>query len=205
MKVTLKPVDKLKEIFGLDSWEVDVSTYEDILSSCINLFPSFSEFINNISSIDFIQLIDGDSIIDKFKLKFPVKSSEIYLVPTVKGGIKVDELNNLVVFYGGDLTATNQEINVTSFQSRVQDSFLFGKATTAFDTIYRKQQGNENTNRGSSDPSTGFGALSLSSAAGTPVPLVFGMHRVPGTIINSYIKHILRLNSDVVRVTDYVL
>ena len=103
-------------------------------------------------------------------------------------------------FYGATTALSNQELAFTGLNKRILESSLFGQAKTAFDTAQRKAI----TGEGAGDPSTGFGALSLTSISGQYVPIHFGYVRTSGAIINQYIKHVQRGAVDDVQVSKYV-
>lgn len=203
MRVTVQFIKALQKKLGINSFEIDVSSYRDIVSACQTLIPSTLQFVNKSSCIS---LVCNGKTISPSELDFKVSDSKVYIVPSISGGslTSFDSLGNLNIFYGASKAYSNEEVGLSGINRRIIDSSLFGQAQTAFDVAQRRTLRQDGTLEGSEDPTTGFGSLNITSAYGQPIPLNFGLVRVGGSVINSYIKHIQRGTVDSVRVTDYV-
>jgi predicted phage tail protein len=186
--------------------EINVDSYRDIVSACLNLLPSFRNMYSNLNLDKQLTIIDNNKIIRTTELDFPPKSSEVYIVPTVSGGINsaFDSLGNLSVFYGEGMSFSNQILDYNMLSRRILDSSLFGKAQTAFDISQRKNNRDSGELDNIEDPTTGFGSLGTMAAKGQSIPIHFGLVRTSGVLINQYLKHIQRGGVDTVKVSDYL-
>lgn len=206
MKITVLFSRILQKIVNLESIEIDVSSYRDVLSACVNLLPQFRQHFIDKRLYSQITLVDGDRYVRDFELDFKPRTPGIHLIPTISGGISTafDSLGNLSVFYGASLPVSNQEMPLKGIDRRIRDSVLYGKASIAFDIAQRRTNRENGTLDNSEDPTRGFGALASMNAIGASIPLHFGMVRTSGAIISQYIKHIQRGGIDTVRVADYI-
>jgi hypothetical protein len=206
MKVTVHFSRLLSKKINTESIYIDVSSYRDIVSACLNLLPSFKELYKSLKLDKQLTIVDGGKLIEQYQLDFKPKNVDIYLVPTVSGGIAsaFDSLGNLSVFYGEGSTFSNQILDYSIMSRRIRDSSLFGKADTAFDISQRKANRDSGSLDNVNDPTTGFGSLGTMVAKGQSLPMHFGMVRTSGALINQYIKHIQRGGVDTVKVSDYV-
>jgi len=206
MKVTVHFSKMLSFITINEPIEITVDSYRDIISACLNLFPKFRESYFKLKLDKQLIILDGTKIISIYELDFSPKSSNIYIVPTVSGGINstFDSLGNLSVFYGEGLSYSNQVLDYSMLSRRILDSSLFGKADTAFDISQRKNNRETGELDNIEDPTTGFGSLGTMSAKGQSIPIHFGLVRTSGVLINQYIKHIQRGGIDTVKVSDYL-
>lgn len=203
MKVTVQFTKSLIKKLQLDCLTVEAESYRDIIEACKVLVPGLKNLLN---SRILLSLVCEDKAITCSELDFKISSSQVFIVPAVCGGATTsfDSLGNLNIFYGASKAFSSEEMLITGFNRRVIDSSLFGQAQTAFDISQRKTLREDGVLEGSEDPTTGFGSLNITSAYGQPIPLHFGLVRVSGAVINSYVKHIQRGSTDSVRVSDYV-
>ena len=203
MRVTVLFSKVLANKIGLSTIDIDISTYRDVLEACQNLIPSIKKVIRKRT---IISLVCGERVIQPYELDFKISATEVMLVPTVAGGISssFDSLGNLNIFYGTNKAYSNEQQALSGINRRIVDSSLFGQSQTAFDIIQRRNNRADGTLEGNGDPSTGFGALNISSIYGQSIPLHFGLVRTSGSVINSYIKHVQRGEADTVKVSDYV-
>lgn len=206
MKITVKFCKLLSHKININSIELDVNSYRDIISACLNLLPAFSEAYYALKLNKQLTIVDGSRIVSSNELDFKPKSETIHLVPTVSGGISsvFDSLGNLSVFYGQGLTYSNELLDYSIMARRIRDSSLFGKAETAFDIAQRKTNRETGELDNTEDPTTGFGSLGTMVAKGQSVPIHFGLVRTSGVLINQYIKHIQRGGVDTIKVSDYI-
>jgi predicted phage tail protein len=206
MKVTVNFSKTLQKYTNCNEITIDVFSYRDILSACVNLLPLFKQHLFSSNLHSQLTLVDSDRYIRDFELDFKPRSENIYLIPTISGGVATgfDSLGNLNVFYGSSSPVSNQAIALRGIDKRIRDSVLFGKASTAFDVAQRKVNRENGVLENSEDPSKGFGSLATMDAAGKAIPLHFGMVRTSGVLISQYIKHIQRGGIDTVRVADYI-
>lgn len=186
--------------------EITVNSYRDIVSACLNLLPSFRAIYINLNLEKQLTIIDNNKVIRATELDFPPKSSKVYIVPTVSGGINsaFNSLGNLSVFYGEGMSFSNQILDYNMLSRRILDSSLFGKAQTAFDISQRKNNRDSGELDNIEDPTTGFGSLGTMAAKGQSIPIHFGLVRTSGVLINQYLKHIQRGGVDTVKVSDYL-
>lgn len=206
MKVTVKFSKLLSNNLGVSNIDLDVTSYRDIISACLNILPSFSKVYYSLKLNKQLTIVDGSKVISSNELDFKPRSDTIYLVPTVSGGISsvFDSLGNLSVFYGQGLTYSNELLDYSIMARRIRDSSLFGKAETAFDISQRKANRETGELDNTEDPTTGFGSLGTMAAKGQSVPIHFGLVRTSGVLINQYIKHIQRGGVDTIKVSDYI-
>lgn len=206
MKVTVNFSKTLQSYTACSEITIDVFSYRDVLSACINLLPLFKKHLFSSNLYSQLTLVDADRYIRNFELDFKPRSDKLYLLPTISGGVATgfDSLGNLNVFYGSSNPVSNQAIALRGIDKRIRDSVLFGKASTAFDISQRKVNRENGVLENSEDPSKGFGSIATMDAAGKAIPLHFGMVRTSGVLINQYIKHIQRGGIDTVRVADHI-
>jgi len=206
MKITVTFSKLLSSRLGVDIINIDVSSYRDIISACLNLLPTFSELYYSLNLEKQLTIVDGSKTISSLELDFAPRSTNIYLIPTVSGGISsvFDSLGNLSVFYGQGLTYSNELLDYSIMARRVRDSSLFEKAQTAFDVSQRRTNRESGELDNIEDPTTGFGSLATMTAKGQSIPLHFGLVRTSGVLISQYIKHIQRGSIDTVKVSDYL-
>lgn len=203
MRVTVQLSSLLAKRLKIDEIIIDAVTYRDVLDACKNLLPGVTDIIKKRTAVS---LVCKDKCISLQELDFKVSDDILRLVPTVSGGVagSFDSLGNLNIFYGASKAYSTEEMSITGVNRRIIDSSLFGQSETAFDTAQRRSARQDGTLEGNEDPTTGFGSINLTSVYGQPIPLNFGLVRVGGAVINSYIKHIQRGSVDSVRVSDYV-
>lgn len=202
MNITVRFNAPINYLIGHDSIDIVADCYRDITSACSAMLPKFNAMLKDKKPI---AMVCNDRLVSKQQLDFKISNSEVTIVPVVCGGASsFDSLGNLNIFYGANKIYDSESMLLTGIDRRIADSALFGKSSTAFDMAQRKQNREDGTLEGNEDPTTGFGALTLSSIYGQPVPLHFGLVRTSGIVLNSYIKHIQRGKVDNVRVSDYV-
>lgn len=206
MKITVHFSNILNVVETKEPIEITVDSYRDIISACLNLLPSFKNAYYSLKLDKQLTIVDNNKVIMSNELDFPPKSSNIYIVPTVSGGINssFDSLGNLSVFYGEGLASSNQVLDYNMLSRRILDSSLFGRAETAFDISQRKNNRDSGELDNIEDPTTGFGSLGTMSAKGQSIPIHFGLVRTSGVLINQYLKHIQRGGVDTVKVSDYL-
>jgi predicted phage tail protein len=206
MKITVHFSNILQEKINVKSISIDVESYRDIISACLNILPSFRESYYLLNLHKNLTLATKNRIIEFNELDFKPCSTDIYIIPTISGGINsaFDSLGNLSAFYGEGLTYSNQILDYNIMARRIRDSSLFGRADTAFDISQRKSNRDNGSLENIEDPTTGFGSLATMSAKGQNIPVHFGLVRTSGVLINQYIKHIQRGGVDTVKVSDYV-
>lgn len=195
MKITLKILNPAAKI---DTINVDVDSYDDVISLLRNQYGNIISVFKNIFILD-----SNGRLITTDLLKFKVKG-DLIVGPMILGGSGFDSLGNLNVFYGSSSTVSNQAVALTGLAKRVTESSLFGQAQTAFDIAQRRTNRANGSLENIDDPTTGFGSIAATSGAGLPVALHFGMVRTSGAIINTYVKHIQRGGIDNIRVVDYL-
>lgn len=203
MRVIVQFTKALKKRLSTENLSVEVYSYRDVIEACKVLVPGMKTILDDKIVLS---LVCDNQVIRCYELDFKVKSSSIFIVPAVCGGATTsfDSLGNLNIFYGTTKAFSSEEMLISGLNRRIVDSSLFGQAQTAFDISQRKSLREDGTLEGSEDPTTGFGSLNITSAYGQSVPLHFGLVRVGGAVVNSYIKHIQRGSADSVRVADYV-
>jgi predicted phage tail protein len=206
MKVTVTFSKLLRDALKLNHIDIDVNSYREIISACLNIVPNFNSLYISLKLDKQLTIVDGNKIINKNELDFIPKTDTIYLVPTVSGGISsiFDSLGNLSAFYGQGLTYSNELLDYSIMARRIRDSSLFGKADTAFDISQRRANRDSGELDNIEDPTTGFGSLGTMSVKGQSMPLHFGLVRTSGVLINQYVKHIQRGGVDTVKVSDYL-
>ena len=203
MKVTVRFSQVLSKKLQVEDIVIDVNSYRDVIEACQNLIPGIKKVIQKRLVL---ALVCAGKVVKQEELDFKISSTDLIIVPSVAGGAtsSFDSLGNLNIFYGASKAYSTEEMGLSGLNRRILDSSLFGQAETAFDVSQRKSSRDDGTLEGNEDPTTGFGTLNIVSVYGQPIPLHFGMVRVGGAVINSYIKHIQRGGVDSVRVSDYV-
>lgn len=185
MKHIIKFSKLLNEIIDIETLEIEVSTYYDIISALYNMIPTLSKLKN-----EKLALIDGDIFITLNDLNRVPKNKEIFLVPTFGGSSTIDSFGNLEMFYGTNTAMSANEVYMNGINKRILDSSLFGQAKTAYDIAQRTYNRNSGKTDGNNDPSTGFGSLTHTSLVGQAIPLTYGMVRTSGAIINQFTRNI---------------
>jgi len=199
MKVTLHFVKPINTIINMRNMQLDVETYDEVISAIKNLFPKA------VHSLKHISIVDGTKLVTKEQLAFRIKTDILFVAPLISGGASgFDSLGNLNIMYGSSSTISNQAVALTGLAKRITESSLFGQGQTAFDVAQRKINRADGALENIDDPTTGFGSIGSTSGVGLSVPLHFGMVRTSGAIINNYVKHIQRGGIDNIRVIDYI-
>lgn len=199
MKVTLHFVKPINTIINMRNMQLDVETYDEVISAIKNLFPKAVHALKHIS------IVDGTKLVTKEQLAFRIKTDILFVAPLISGGASgFDSLGNLNIMYGSSSTISNQAVALTGLAKRITESSLFGQGQTAFDVAQRKINRADGALENIDDPTTGFGSIGSTSGVGLSVPLHFGMVRTSGAIINNYVKHIQRGGIDNIRVIDYI-
>jgi predicted phage tail protein len=206
MKITVIFSKMLHEYTKVSSTSLEVYSYLDIISALYNLFPDLSKRFMELSLDKCLTVLDGAKIVRSYEKHFSPKQSEIYIVPTLSGGVSndFDSLGNLNLFYGSSGAVSSQVADLSTLHKRIRDSSLFGKSATAFDIAQRASNRASGILDNSEDPTRGFGGLSSMAAQGQAIPIHFGLVRTSGAVISQNIKHIQRGGIDTVRVADYL-
>jgi predicted phage tail protein len=205
MPITVNFSKLLVKYTNTPSIILDASTYSDVVSACLSLFPSIKQNIIKHSLGNQLTLIDGDYLVRNYELGHAIKGDTIYIIPTVSGRNQVsfDSLGNVSLFYGSGAVSPSTT-DLSGLQKRILESSLYGKSSTAFDIAQRRKDRESGSLDAANDPTTGFGSLGTMVAPGTSIPLHFGMVRTSGALITQYIKHIQRGGVDNIKVKDYV-
>lgn len=206
MRVTVQFSKLLIPYTNIDSFEIEISSYREILSACTNLLPTLKQKFKSLNLANQLVLLDGDKLVQKYELDFKPTNTLMLLVPTVSGNqsSSFDSLGNLNLFYGSSGAVSSTTAELTGLHKRIIDSSLYGKAQIAFDIAQRKTNRDSGVLDNAEDPTRGFGSLATMAPIGSSIPLHFGIVRTSGALISQYIKHIQRGGEDNIRVADYL-
>lgn len=200
-KVIVKISEPLFQFFNTDTIEIFANDYNDIISCLLNQFPSFSKFCNSVDSKSKFQdvcIIENRRPINTAMYSKKLsKDTEIFLVPLIFGNQMsysdyYSELSSSFIYpLFGLSTSSYETSDFEGLNKRIVDSSLFGNAEQIYDVNIRTQNDS-------------FGALRITNNANLPVPIIYGMTRASGTIINTYIKS-YRSDPDIFRVKDVMV
>lgn len=201
MQVTLKILSPLQPFFNnVNSLEIDVSDYWDIYSALVNMFPAFKNLLNSMENKNHkfqdVVFVEKSNIIDVSKFKIPFrKPSEVYLAPVLFGAYDFKDLytdvkKSFLFPLLGLSTAGSESMDMEGLDKRIIESSIFRNQDRLYATGIRRQNDI-------------FEGLKVNVNAGLPIALIYGMHQVSGTAINTYIKN-YRCDPDIFRVQDVV-
>jgi len=200
-KVTVKISEPLLQFFEVEEIVIFASDYSDIISCLLNQFPYFYKFYTSIDSKSKFQDIclieDRRPINSSLYSKKLTKDTEVFLAPLIFGNQMsyseyYSELSSSFIYpLFGLSTASYETSDFEGLNKRIIDSSLFGNAEQIYDVNIRTQNDS-------------FGALRINNNANLPVPIIYGMTRASGTIINTYIKS-YRADPDIFSVKDVMV
>jgi hypothetical protein len=200
-KVIVKISEPLRQFFALDQLYIFANDYSDVVSCLLNQFPLFANFYRSIESkskFQDIAMIEDRRVINtSLYSKKLTKDTEIFLVPLIFGNQMsysdyYSELSSSFIYpLFGLSTASYESSDLEGLDKRILDSSLFGNAEQIYDVDVRKNNDS-------------FGVLKITNNANLPVPIIYGMTRASGTVINTYIKN-YRADPDIFRVKDVMI
>lgn len=200
-KVTVKISEPLLQFFKVEQLVIFANDYSDIVSCLLNQFPSFADFYRSIEGKskfqDIVMIEDRRAVNSAVYSKKLTKDTEVFLAPLMFGNQMsysdyYSELASSFIYpLFGLSTASYETSDFEGLDKRILDSSLFGNAEQIYDVDIR--QDNDS-----------FGALRITNNANLPVPIIYGMTRAAGTVINTYIKS-YRTDPDIFRVRDVMI
>ena len=215
MLTKIKIHSAYKNIFSQSEYTADLTRYGDLPFYLGSMHPKFRNYANSIHT-GVCQ--EGYSILDK-TLKVveeedlyikKVKPNDIfYVVPAIVGGggkrtttlLAVAALGVATGGFGfaaggvGSTAATGGAFSFGSFASTLGMNIGLALVTSLFTKREKIKETDQNIRQNDM-----FGGLQNTTNSGTPIPLIYGMHRVAGQLISGYLDTVDHGKSDTITV-----
>jgi predicted phage tail protein len=225
-----KPISKFTN--NITSVKIEGDSYYHIYSNLMNLFPDLKKITNELKFNkygDIWFIVDGQVLpIQKIFLK-PKSNSKIVLVPIIAGGgeeglmigvgialvalavvTMQPEVLGLalgafeVSTVGGLLTAMSIQSTVAGGLLSLGISAVAGGVLAAVSPSSNKGIKNPTPDSGARVNNDSFEGLENTTSTQSPIPLIYGQHRVAGQFISGKIKTISHDRSAVIKVSNYI-
>lgn len=202
MSIIVKINKQLQKLCNNTSeFSISIEDYYDVFSALNNYFPKLKEYLTiNKGVFQDIAIVHNGKVIKGNNLKAQVNDpSPIYIVPLIFGSQQSYDFTDLykdikassIYPLFGLSTAVSEQSDFEGLDRRIVESSLFRNAERVYDVGLRKNNDI-------------FSSLKLNTNANLPVGLIYGMTRVSGTVINSYVKN-YRCDPDIFRVKDVIV
>ena len=228
MLVTIKIHSAFSKFFPKSEFKADLNKYADIPFYLGSMHPRFSRYANAIEHGDCQEgyaLLDKNLKLVRDQDLFikSIKADDVfYLTPAIVGG--GGKRGNMLLllaaavalpgvvsaatggtFAGGyssaaavgetALTASGASSSAVALSQTIAINAGLAIVTSMFTSRGKIKETDQNIRQNDM-----FGALQNTIDSGTPIPLIYGMHRVPGQFISGYLDTIDHGKSDVITV-----
>lgn len=228
MLVTIKIHSAFSKFFPKSEFKADLKKYADIPFYLGSMHPRFSHYANAIEHGDCQEgyaILDKNLKLIKDQELFikTVKQDDVfYLTPAIVGG--GGKRGNMLLllaaaialpgvvsaatggtFAGGyqtaaavqgtTLTASGASSSAVALSQTLAINAGLAIVTSMFTSRGKIKETDQNIRQNDM-----FGALQNTIDSGTPIPLIYGMHRVPGQFISGYLDTVDHGKSDVITV-----
>ena len=213
MLTTIKIHSAYKNIFSQSEYTADLTRYGDLPFYLGSMHPKFRNYANSIHTGDCQEgytLLDktltvveeGDLYIKKIK-----QDDVFYVVPAIVGGGGKRTTTLLAVAAlgvatggfglaaGGAGGAAAGAFSFGSFASTLGVNIGLALVTSLFTKREKIKETDQNIRQNDM-----FGGLQNTVNSGTPIPLIYGMHRVAGQLISGYLDTVDHGKSDTITV-----
>ena len=228
MLVTIKIHSAFSKFFPKSEFKADLNKYADIPFYLGSMHPRFSRYANAIDHGDCQEgyaLLDKNLKLVRDQDLFikSIKADDVfYLTPAIVGGggkrgsmllllAAAIALPGVVsaatggTFAGGyssaaavgetALTASGASSSAVALSQTIAINAGLAIVTSMFTSRGKIKETDQNIRQNDM-----FGALQNTIDSGTPIPLIYGMHRVPGQFISGYLDTVDHGKSDVITV-----
>ena len=228
MLVTIKIHSAFSKFFPKSEFKADLNKYADIPFYLGSMHPRFSRYANAIDHGDCQEgyaLLDKNLKLVRDQDLFikSIKADDVfYLTPAIVGG--GGKRGNMLLllaaaialpgvvsaatggtFAGGyssaaavgetALTASGASSSAVALSQTIAINAGLAIVTSMFTSRGKIKETDQNIRQNDM-----FGALQNTIDSGTPIPLIYGMHRVPGQFISGYLDTVDHGKSDVITV-----
>ena len=215
MLTKIKIHSAYKNIFSQSEYTADLTRYGDLPFYLGSMHPKFRNYANSIHT-GVCQ--EGYSILDKtltvveeedLYIKKVKPNDVFYIVPAIVGGggkrtttlLAVAALGIATGGFGfaaggaGGAAATGGAFSFGSFASTLGMNIGLALVTSLFTKREKIKETDQNIRQNDM-----FGGLQNTTNSGTPIPLIYGMHRVAGQLISGYLDTVDHGKSDTITV-----
>lgn len=228
MLVTIKIHSAFSKFFPKSELKADLNKYADIPFYLGSMHPRFSQYANAIEHGDCQEgyaILDKNLKLIKDQELFikTVKQDDVfYLTPAIvggggkrgnmllllaaavalpgvvsaaTGGTFAGGYSSAAAVQGSTLTASGASSSAVALSQTFAINAGLAIVTSMFTSRGKIKETDQNIRQNDM-----FGALQNTIDSGTPIPLIYGMHRVPGQFISGYLDTIDHGKSDVITV-----
>lgn len=215
MLTKIKIHSAFKNIFSQSEYTADLTRYGDLPFYLGSMHPKFRNYANSIHTGE---CQEGYSLLDKtltvveeedLYIKKIKQDDVFYVVPAIVGGggkrtttlLAVAALGVATGGFGLGLgattgtAATGSAFSFGSFASTLGVNIGLALVTSLFTKREKIKETDQNIRQNDM-----FGGLQNTTNSGTPIPLIYGMHRVAGQLISGYLDTVDHGKSDTITV-----
>lgn len=215
MLTKIKIHSAFKNIFSQSEYTADLTRYGDLPFYLGSMHPKFRNYANSIHTGE---CQEGYSILDKtltvveeedLYIKKIKQDDVFYVVPAIVGGggkrtttlLAVAALGVATGGFGfaaggaGGAAAAGGAFSFGSFASTLGMNIGLALVTSLFTKREKIKETDQNIRQNDM-----FGGLQNTTNSGTPIPLIYGMHRVAGQLISGYLDTVDHGKSDTITV-----
>lgn len=215
MLTKIKIHSAFKNIFSQSEYTADLTRYGDLPFYLGSMHPKFRNYANSIHTGE---CQEGYSLLDKtltvveeedLYIKKIKQDDVFYVVPAIVGGggkrtttlLAVAALGVATGGFGLGLgattgtVATGSAFSFGSFASTLGVNIGLALVTSLFTKREKIKETDQNIRQNDM-----FGGLQNTTNSGTPIPLIYGMHRVAGQLISGYLDTVDHGKSDTITV-----
>ena len=213
MLTKIKIHSAYKNIFSQSEYTADLTRYGDLPFYLGSMHPKFRNYANSIHTGD---CQEGYTLLDKtltvveeedLYIKKIKQDDVFYVVPAIVGGGGKRTTTLLAVAAlgvatggfglaaGGAGGAAAGAFSFGSFASTLGVNIGLALVTSLFTKREKIKETDQNIRQNDM-----FGGLQNTTNSGTPIPLIYGMHRVAGQLISGYLDTVDHGKSDTITV-----
>lgn len=215
MLTKIKIHSAFKNIFSQSEYTADLTRYGDLPFYLGSMHPKFRNYANSIHTGD---CQEGYTLLDKtltvveeedLYIKKIKQDDVFYVVPAIVGGggkrtttlLAVAALGVATGGFGLGLgattgtAATGGAFSLGGFASTLGVNIGLALVTSLFTKREKIKETDQNIRQNDM-----FGGLQNTTNSGTPIPLIYGMHRVAGQLISGYLDTVDHGKSDTITV-----
>ena len=213
MLTKIKIHSAFKNIFSQSEYTADLTRYGDLPFYLGSMHPKFRNYANSIHTGE---CQEGYSLLDKtltvveeedLYIKKIKQDDVFYVVPAIVGGGGKRTTTLLAVAAlgvatggfglaaGGAGGAAAGGFSFGSFASTLGVNIGLALVTSLFTKREKIKETDQNIRQNDM-----FGGLQNTTNSGTPIPLIYGMHRVAGQLISGYLDTVDHGKSDTITV-----
>lgn len=216
MKINIKFHSSLIRYTGIASIALEVNSPLDIVSAISLLFPKLKEFMSKINGQivkNILFFVKSDMVLleNKWFLRkeLPENLDMLHVIPTIygSGGKEMAIVLGIALIAAGfflgpqvSLIGVTGMLTGSTFIS-LGISFLLGGV---MQLLAPSNDASVSSDAQSRRENNAFSALQNSSSTSNPIPINYGIIRIPGQFISGYIRTVNHDKNTTVKVSDYV-